>query len=107
MLHGGARNFVLLSECSFQRSSVRAMDHLPPLLLAPLWGCRVSGPSQSCGPLDGWLPLPEERRRQEDSSTLATLPLSHHNMNTQAAKPQAKFVTNGLMRIENYSGDKV
>ena len=94
MLHGGTRNFVPSCLNARSRDLLQAMDHLPPLLLAPLWGCRNHlAPLQSCGPLDGWpaSSLGREGGRRTPS-LLPLYPLSHHNMNTQAAKPQAKFI---------------
>ena len=73
---------------------LQAMGHLPPLLLALLWECRHHlAPLQSCGPLDG---RPSSSLGREGGrrtpSLLPLYSLSHHNMNTQAAKPQAKFL---------------
>lgn len=77
VLHGSAKT--LSPSClnaRSRRSSAQAMDHLPPLLLAPLWGCRNHlAPLQSCG-LSWWVAclFPEERRRAGGLLPLATLP---------------------------------
>lgn len=102
MLRGGARNFVPSCLNARSRDLLQAVDHLPPLLLAPLWECcNHLAPLQSCGPLDG-RPASSLGREggRRTPSLLPLYPLSHHNMNTQAANHRQNFFTNGLMHIE-------
>lgn len=70
------------------RDPLQARDHLPPLLLSSLWGayCHLA----LCGAevlLVGCLPFPQERGRQDDSSScrfiLSVAAMLTHNLQRQ------------------------
>ena len=102
MLRGGAKNFVPSCLNAHSRDLLQARDHLPPLLLALLWGCHNHlAPLQSCGPLDGWPPLPWGEKEA------GGLPPSCHftpSVTTiwihRLQRHRQNFFTNGLMHIE-------